>query len=80
MSYSAWGLALAQIPFIFNFFRSIRHGERVGDNPWQATTLEWASPSPPPHGNFTTLPSAHRGPYDYSVPGAPSDHTPQWAS
>jgi cytochrome c oxidase subunit 1 len=80
MSVSAWGLALAQIPFIFNFFRSIRHGEKVGDNPWQATTLEWVAPSPPPHGNFATPPSAHRGPYDYSVPGAASDCTPQWAS
>jgi cytochrome c oxidase subunit 1 len=80
MSVSAWGLALAQIPFIVNFFRSIRKGERVSDNPWQATTIEWAAPSPPPHGNFVTPPSAHRGPYDYSVPGAPQDHTPQWAS
>jgi cytochrome c oxidase subunit 1 len=80
MSYSAWGLAIAQIPFIINFFHSIRHGEKVGDNPWESTTIEWAAPSPPPHGNFVTPPSAHRGPYDYSVPGAPADHSPQWAS
>jgi cytochrome c oxidase subunit I len=53
----------------------------VGDNPWEATTLEWAAPSPPPHGNFREPRStaAHRDPYDYSVPGAPRDHTPQWA-
>ena len=69
MSFSAWGLALAQIPFIINFFWSIKHGEKVGDNPWQATTLEWAAPSPPPHGNFSAPPAAHRGPYEYSVPG-----------
>jgi cytochrome c oxidase subunit I len=80
LSFSAWGLALAQIPFIVNFFWSIRHGEKVGDNPWEATTLEWAAPSPPPHGNFPTPPAAHRGPYEYSVPGAASDYTPQWAS
>jgi cytochrome c oxidase subunit 1 len=79
MSVSAWGLALSQIPFIINFFKSIKHGEKVGDNPWQATTIEWAAPSPPPHGNFTTPPEAHRGPYDYSVPGAQEDHSPQWA-
>ena len=63
-------LALAQIPFIFNFFWSIKHGEKVGDNPWEATTLEWAAPSPPPHGNFVSA-RRYRGPYEYSVPGTP---------
>jgi len=77
MSHAAWGLAVAQIPFIINFFWSIRRGEKVGDNPWQATTIEWAAPSPPPHGNFTTEPVAYRGPYEYSVPGSKSDFLPQ---
>ncbi len=76
-SWSAWGLALAQIPFIINFFMSLRAGEKVGDNPWDATTLEWAAPSPPPHGNFTTEPVVYRDPYEYSVPGAENDFTPQ---
>ena len=49
-----------------------------GNNPWGATTLEWAAPSPPPHGNFTTPPEVHRGPYEYSVPGAARDYSPQW--
>ncbi|MDH3284267.1 MAG: cbb3-type cytochrome c oxidase subunit I, partial [Acidobacteriota bacterium] len=78
MSWSAWGLALAQIPFIINFFWSMRRGEKVADNPWDATTIEWAAPSPPPHGNFTTTPAAYRGPYEYSVPGHPTDFTPQY--
>jgi cytochrome c oxidase subunit 1 len=77
MSHSAWGLALAQIPFVINFFWSMRKGEKVGNNPWQATTIEWAAPSPPPHGNFTTEPVAYRGPYEYSVPGQESDFLPQ---
>jgi len=47
-------------------------------NPWQATTLEWAAPSPPPHGNFVRPVEAFRGPYEYSVPGAPQDYSPQW--
>src|ERR1043166_9076338 len=51
--WAAVGLALAQIPFIVNFFWSISHGQKVtSDNPWQATTLEWQAPTPPPHGNF----------------------------
>ena len=80
MSFSAWGLGIAQIPFIINFFRSIKHGKKVGENPWEATTLEWAAPSPPPHGNFLTEPAVHRGPYEYSVPGHPKDFTPQFVS
>lgn len=76
-SWSAWLLAIAQIPFIINFFWSIRRGEKVGDNPWDATTLEWAAPSPPPHGNFLTPPVVYCGPYEYSVPGRSKDFCPQ---
>jgi len=74
----AIGLGIAQIPFIINFFSSIFAGKRTtSDNPWQATTLEWATPTPPPHGNFLQEPVAYRGPYEYSVPGAKTDFTPQ---
>ena len=76
-SYGAWALGFFQIFFIVNFFWSIRHGKQVDDNPWKATTLEWQAPSPPPHGNFTTPPEVHRGPYEYSVPGAATDFTMQ---
>ena len=74
ISMGAWALGFFQIFFIFNFFRSIKKGEKVGNNPWQATTLEWSAPSPPPHGNFTTPPVVHRGPYEYSVPGSDTDY------
>ena len=47
ISWAAWIMGLAQIPFIINFFWSIKHGEKVNDNPWEATTLEWTAPSPP---------------------------------
>ena len=77
ISMGAWALGLFQIFFIFNFFRSIKKGEKVGNNPWQATTLEWSAPSPPPHGNFTTPPVVHRGPYEYSVPGSTTDYDMQ---
>jgi len=77
MSWSAWGLGLFQIFFIVNFFMSIRRGEKTNNNPWQATTLEWETPSPPPHGNFLSPPEVHRGPYEYSVPGEATDFTPQ---
>jgi len=76
-SWSAWLLALGQIPFIVNFFWSLRHGEVVDRNPWQATTVEWQAPSPPPHGNFDRAPVVYRGPYDYSPPGYAVDFVPQ---
>jgi len=74
MTWSAFGLALFQLPFIFNLLWSIRFGKPANsDNPWEATTLEWATPTPPGHGNFIKEPVVVRGPYEYSVPGAPKD-------
>ena len=79
MSVCAWLLGIAQIPFIINFFWSIKKGTPVTPNHWEATTLEWsAAPSPPlRHGNFEALPRVYRGPYEYSVPGAEKDFIPQ---
>ena len=70
-------LGIAQIPFIINLFWSINHGEKVGSNPWRATTLDWQTPTPPPHGNFEHSPVVVRGPYEYSAPGHAEDFTPQ---
>lgn len=78
ISWAAWLLAIAQIPFIFNFVYSIFAGKKVeSDNPWESTTMEWQTPTPPPHGNFTKELTVYRGPYEYSVPGHPTDFTPQ---
>ena len=78
MATSAFLLGLAQLPFIWNFFWSMKHGRKVpNDNPWDATTVEWDTPSPPGHGNFTKEITVYRGPYEYSVPGADKDFTPQ---
>ncbi len=70
-------LCVFQLPFIVNFFRSMRKGEKAGDNPWKATTLEWSAASPPPHGNWETLPTVHRGPYEYGSPEGKEDYLPQ---
>ncbi len=78
ISFSAWGLAISQIPFIINFFASLRKPREAEDNPWQATTIEWAAPSPPPHGNFASTPVAYRDPYEYSYPGHDTDYLPQF--
>ncbi len=79
MTIGAIAMAIAQIPFILNFFLSIKFGKKThSDNPWDATTLDWATPTPPPHGNFIGPVAAYRDPYEYSVPGAEKDFSPQW--
>ncbi|HET9250867.1 MAG TPA: cbb3-type cytochrome c oxidase subunit I [Candidatus Eisenbacteria bacterium] len=71
------GLLLSQVPLLINFFGSLRWGKVAGPNPWRANTLEWAAPSPPPHGNFAAQPSVYRWPYEYSAPGRAEDWHPQ---
>ena len=79
MTFGAFMLALAQIPFFINFWLSIFVGKKIkNDNPYDATTLEWATPTPPPHGNFTFDVAAYRGPYEYSREDHEGDFYPQW--
>ncbi|MYH08186.1 MAG: cytochrome C oxidase subunit I, partial [Rhodothermaceae bacterium] len=80
MSVSAFILLLFQLPFIINFFMSIKRGRKVEkSNHWESTTLEWSAALTPPigHGNFATVPTVYHGPYEYSVPGHESDFCPQ---
>ena len=70
-------MGIGQIPFIVNFFRSLFAGELAEYNPWRANTLEWVTISPPPHGNFETIPTVYHGPYDYSLPEIEEDWLPQ---
>ena len=68
----------AQFIFLFNLFWSMFKGKKAEMNPWQATTLEWTVPSPPPHDNFGgKVPVVNHGPYEYSVPGAATDFVMQ---
>src|SRR5918993_1459156 len=74
VSIAAITTVLAQILFYFNLIWSMFKGKKAPDNPWDATTLEWNTPSPPPHDNFAgVIPVVHRGPYEFAVPGAPND-------
>jgi cytochrome c oxidase subunit 1 len=70
ITWSAFLLAAAQLIFLFNFFRSFRHGAPAGANPWRATTLEWSPIAPATVGT---------GPYVYGPETAPNDDFhPQW--
>jgi cytochrome c oxidase subunit I len=78
MTHAAYFTAAVQIIFVVNLFWSMKKGAPAGMNPWNATSLEWSIPSPPPFDNFAGVhPVVHHGPYEYSVPGAPKDFTMQ---
>jgi cytochrome c oxidase subunit 1 len=77
MSYAAVALLVFQLFFVVNLVVSLRRGRVAGDNPWEATTLEWATPTPPPHGNFAHPPRAYRDPYEYTPPGSDAEYLPQ---
>jgi cytochrome c oxidase subunit 1 len=74
MTYAAIITIAAQFIFVINLFWSIFKGAKASDNPWEATTLEWTTATPPPHDNFGGVtPVVHNGPYEYGVPGAAKD-------
>jgi cytochrome c oxidase subunit 1 len=78
MTIAAFVTAGAQLIFLFNLFWSMFKGEKATENPWEATSLEWTIPSPPPFDNFGGRhPVVYRGPYEFSVPGAPKDYVMQ---
>ena len=54
---------------------SIWHGKRAPANPWNAQGLEWQTPSPPPHNNFTEPPTVGE-PYDYRPKEGPARAKP----
>ncbi len=43
--------------FLWNFIVTLRSGEKAGDDPWDAYTLEWDTSSPPKPYNFEVIPS-----------------------
>jgi cytochrome c oxidase subunit 1 len=67
-----------QLLFLFNFFYCMFAGEKATENPWNATTLEWSIPSPPPFDNFAGhVPVVYRGAYELGVPDSAEDFIPQ---
>jgi cytochrome c oxidase subunit 1 len=49
-------LTMGVLLFLYDVWRSRRHPEPAGDDPWGGYSLEWATTSPPPEHNFTALP------------------------
>ncbi|MGA3193671.1 MAG: cbb3-type cytochrome c oxidase subunit I [Terriglobales bacterium] len=72
-------MGAAQLIFLYNLIHSRFWGERATDNPWQATSLEWSTPTtPPPHNNFgDKLPVVYHDPYQYGVQSSVGDYVMQ---
>jgi cytochrome c oxidase subunit 1 len=51
--------AIAVLIFAWNLVHSYLKGKKAGNDPWDAWTLEWAVPSPPPVYNFAADPVVH---------------------
>ena len=69
-SVSAVILGASFLLFVGNLLYSALWGPKVGPNPWNARTLEWLVPSPPPEHNFTSQPVVIGSPYAYGVKGS----------
>ncbi|HEY7354514.1 MAG TPA: cbb3-type cytochrome c oxidase subunit I [Terriglobales bacterium] len=69
----------AQLIFVYNLIHSRFWGKPAPDNPWEATSLEWSTPSsPPPFDNFGgKLPVVYHDPYQYGVEGSTGDYVMQ---
>ena len=52
-------MALTVLGFIALLLGSLRGDRSVGDDPWDAQTLEWATTSPAPRDNFVDVPVVH---------------------
>ncbi|MEU7693401.1 cytochrome c oxidase subunit I [Microbispora hainanensis] len=71
-SLGAFLLGLSTLPFLYNIWWTVRHGEKVTVNdPWgHANSLEWATSCPPPRHNFLSMPSirSERPAFDLRYP------------
>ena len=64
----------SQFIFLFNLIYSRFKGATAPDNPWNATSLEWGIPSPPPWNNFGGRhPVVYHDPFQYGVNGSKGD-------
>ncbi|HZZ88554.1 MAG TPA: cytochrome c oxidase subunit I [Caulobacteraceae bacterium] len=57
ISLGALLFAAGVLLLIVNVVVSRKRGRQAGRNPWDAPTLEWSVPSPPPPYNFAVIPS-----------------------
>ena len=68
----------AQLIFLYNLIHSRFWGPIAPENPWEATSLEWITPSPPPFDNFGGKHiEVFHDPYQYGIEGSTGDYVMQ---
>jgi cytochrome c oxidase subunit 1 len=72
----SWMIALGFFYTAWYLLRAIFNGPKAPANPWQSCTLEWQTPSPPPHDNFTVMPVVSYWPYEYLPDGGVPQNAP----
>jgi cytochrome c oxidase subunit 1 len=80
ITYAALFLATAQLIFLYNLLRSLRHGAPAPPNPWLATTLEWhpaLNPFSPQSAPAEPI-VVHRAPCHYETTPTGEVFLPQW--
>jgi cytochrome c oxidase subunit 1 len=68
----------AQLVFVYNLIHSRFRGKPAPDNPWEATSLEWSTATPPPFDNFGGKhPVVYHDPFQYGVQSSVGDYVMQ---
>jgi cytochrome c oxidase subunit 1 len=68
----------AQLVFVYNLIHSRFWGKPAPDNPWEATSLEWSTATPPPWDNFGGKhPVVYHDPFQYGVQSSVGDYVMQ---
>jgi cytochrome c oxidase subunit 1 len=77
-TFGAFAMAFSILLFVVNVVNSLRSGAPAPADPWDAATLEWAVPSPPPDYNFEKIPVVHsrRPLWDTKYPELEVAHKP----
>ena len=72
---------VAQFIFLYNLVHSYFRGKLAPENPWEATSLEWSTPTPVPFDNFAGKhPVVYHDPYQYGVQSSTGDYVMQTSS
>ena len=67
---SGYLIFISVVIFLYNFFRSMKHGEKAEGNLWESRSPEWQVPSPMPVHNYDQAFEVVGEPYDYGLPGS----------
>jgi cytochrome c oxidase subunit 1 len=75
---AALATGAAQLIFVYNLIHSRFWGKPATDNPWEATSLEWSTATPPPFDNFGGKhPVVYHDPFQYGVKSSVGDYVMQ---